>query len=114
MTMADDSERTDVLIAGAGVAGLALAIALKQSLGGAFHVIVADPALGRERAPDPRASAIAAAARRMLEALGAWQAVADEAQPILDMAITDSRLTDAVRPSLLNFDGEIEAGEPFA
>ena len=37
----------DVLIAGAGFAGLALAIALRQGLGESFVVAVADPALGR-------------------------------------------------------------------
>ncbi len=111
-------ERTDVLIAGAGFPGLALGVALKQALGSPFGVIVIDPALGAEsrarRGGDPRASAIVAAARRMLEAIGAWDAVAANAQPILDMAVTDSRLTDVVRPTFLTFGGEIEAGEPFA
>ena len=37
-----------------------------------------------------------------------------EAQPILDMVVTDSRLHDAVRPTFLTFDGEVEPGEPFA
>src|SRR5262249_52424023 len=55
-----------------------------------------------------------AAARRLFEATGVWQAVADEAQPILDMVVTDSRLADAVRPVFLTFAGEIEPGEPFA
>jgi len=35
----------DVVIAGAGFAGLALAIALRQSLGDDFNVVLADPAL---------------------------------------------------------------------
>ena len=50
----------------------------------------------------------------MFEALGVWDAVAAEAQPILDMVITDSRVEDAVRPVFLTFEGEIEPGEPFA
>src|SRR5258708_36130004 len=50
----------------------------------------------------------------MFEALGVWDAVADEAQPILDMGITDSHVHDAVRPVFLTFGGEIEPGEPFA
>jgi 2-octaprenyl-6-methoxyphenol hydroxylase len=105
----------DVLIAGAGFAGLALAIALRQGLGDSFSVAVADPALGRAgRADDLRASAIAAAARRLFETIGVWQAVEDKAQPILDMAVTDSRLSDAMRPTFLTFVGEVEAGEPFA
>jgi 2-octaprenyl-6-methoxyphenol hydroxylase len=105
---------TDVLIAGGGFAGLTLAIALRQALGPAFKVAVADPALGKSHAGDERASAIIAAARRLFEAVGVWHAVADQAQPILDMIVTDSRLADAVRPVFLSFDGDIEPGEPFA
>src|SRR5476649_1922023 len=105
----------DVLIAGAGFAGLALAIALRQGLGGSFSVAVADPGLGRTAdTQDLRASAIAAAARRLFETIGVWQAVEKDAQPILDMAVTDSRLSDAMRPTFLTFGGEVEVGEPFA
>jgi 2-octaprenyl-6-methoxyphenol hydroxylase len=107
------AERADVLIGGAGFAGLALAIALRQGLGSSFVVTVADPALGRAGA-DARASAIVAAARRLFETIGVWETVADGAQPILDMAITDSRLQDAVRPVFLTFGGDVEPGEPFA
>ncbi|MGE5535313.1 MAG: ubiquinone biosynthesis hydroxylase [Acidobacteriota bacterium] len=106
-------ERADVLIAGAGFAGLALGIALRQALGERFRVMVADPALAAGR-PDMRATAIAAAARRLFEAVGAWQTVAEHAQPILDMVVTDSKLEDAVRPTFLTFGGQIEPGEPFA
>jgi len=112
MTHPDD--RGDVLIAGGGFAGLTLAIGLRQALGPSFSVTVADPTLGASHAGDERASAIVAAARRLLDALGIWQAVAGEAQPILDMVVTDSRLDDAVRPAFLTFAGEIEPGEPFA
>ena len=106
--------QVDVLIGGAGFAGLALAIALRQALGPLFSVAVADPALGKTHSGDLRASAIAAAARRLFETIGVWDAVAAEAQPILDMAVTDSKLNDAVRPVFLSFGGEIEPGEPFA
>jgi len=112
MTPPDD--RGDVLIAGGGFAGLTLAIALRQGLGPSFSVTVADPTLGVSHAADERASAVVAAARRLLETLGIWPAVAGEAQPILDMVVTDSRLDDAVRPAFLTFAGEIEPGEPFA
>jgi 2-octaprenyl-6-methoxyphenol hydroxylase len=106
--------RADVLIGGAGFAGLALAIALRQGLGETFSVMVADPALGGSHDGDARASAIAAAARRLFTMIGVWDEVAGEAQPILDMVVTDSRLQDAVRPTFLSFAGEIEPGEPFA
>jgi 2-octaprenyl-6-methoxyphenol hydroxylase len=105
--------RVDVLIGGAGFAGLALALALRQALGPAFAVAVADPTLGRAVA-DGRASAIVAAARRLFEALGVWDAVAAHAEPIVDMAITDSKLDDAVRPTYLSFAGDVQPGEPFA
>src|SRR5262249_26717968 len=106
-----DAQKVDVLIGGAGFAGLALAIALRQSLAPSFSVTVADPALAGA-AKDGRASAIVAAARRLFETIGVWEDV--EAQPILDMVVTNSRLTDAVRPVFLSFDGDVEPGEPFA
>src|SRR5262245_14356497 len=120
---APSARRSDVLIAGGGFAGFALAIALRLALGENFAVTLADPDLADpgvagpgpgQSVNDVRASAIAAAPRRMFEALGVWDAVAARAQPILDMAITDSRVDDAVRPVLLTFGGEIEPGEPFA
>lgn len=107
-------QRAEVVVAGAGFAGLALAIALRQGLGDPFTVMVADPTLAHARSKDPRASAIAAAARRLFEAIGVWDAVAANAQPILDMVVTDSKLDDAVRPTFLTFGGEVEEGEPFA
>jgi 2-octaprenyl-6-methoxyphenol hydroxylase len=114
MTMTQECPaRADVVIAGGGFAGLALAIALRRGLGESFAVVVADPALARP-AVDARASAIAAAARRLFVALGAWEAVAADAQPILDMVISDSKLEDAVRPTFLTFAGEVAPGEPFA
>jgi 2-octaprenyl-6-methoxyphenol hydroxylase len=109
-----EMRKRDLVVAGAGFAGLALAIALRQGLGEAFAVTVADPALAHAPSRDPRASAIAAAARRLFAAIGVWNAVEADAQPILDMVVTDSKLEDGVRPGLLTFGGDVEEGEPFA
>jgi 2-octaprenyl-6-methoxyphenol hydroxylase len=108
------TKTSDLVIAGAGFAGLALAIALVEALGPAFKVVVADPALKRAQSRDPRASAIAAAARRLFEAIGVWETVEHEAQPMLDMVVTDSKVDDAVRPTFLTFEGEVQPGEAFA
>ena len=103
----------DILVAGAGYVGLAAAVAIKQARPGlSVAVVDAAPEGGWER--DGRASAIAAAACRLLERLGCWEEIFPEAQPITDMVITDSRTSDPVRPVFLTFDGEIAPGEPFA
>jgi 2-octaprenyl-6-methoxyphenol hydroxylase len=103
----------DVLVAGGGLVGLALALALRRSSGGRLAVTVVDPLGGAVPAGDGRASAIAAGGRRMLQALGAWPAE-DAVQPITGMVVADGRVEDAVRPTILAFDGEVEPGEPFA
>lgn len=104
---------TDIVIAGAGYVGMATAVALKSSAPHlAVTVIDAAPAgLWRK---DTRASAIAAAASRMLDRLGCWQEILPKAQPITEMIVTDSRTSDPVRPVFLTFNGEVEPGEPFA
>src|SRR3569832_270055 len=108
------SVQGSIVIGGGAFAGLALALALRQGLGPEIPVIVADPALGTRPRRDSRATALVAACRRQFEAIGAWEDVKAEAQPILDMVVTDSRLEDATRPAFLNFAGDVAPGEPFA
>src|ERR1700686_5147451 len=103
-----------IVIGGGGFAGLALALAVRQGLGPRIPVIVADPALGSRPSPEPPATAIVAPCRRLLDVIGVWDQVAVNAQPILDMVVTDSRLQDATRPVFLTFAGDVEPGEPFA
>ncbi len=113
-------DTVDVLVAGGGIAGLAFAAALRRAAPMA-RVAVADPSFaaspGAASAGDRRplrAVAVAAGSRRFLDALGAWEAVAGAAQPMVEMVITDSRDDDAPRPVFLDFDGEAEPDEPFA
>src|SRR5205807_1962904 len=71
---------------------------------------VADPSLA-DASSDERATAIVAAARRLLTTIGVWNAI--PSQPILDMVVTDSALEDALRPTFLTFAEEVAPGEPF-
>jgi 2-octaprenyl-6-methoxyphenol hydroxylase len=101
----------DIIVAGGGVAGMALACCLKEALGAAVKVLVADPKLGEREGRD-RALAIAAGSRRLLERIGVWAAIAPSAQPIAEMAIADGGAHDVVRPTQLRF---LERGdEPLA
>jgi 2-octaprenyl-6-methoxyphenol hydroxylase len=108
------SVQGSIVIGGGAFAGLALALALRQGLGSEVPVIVADPALAMRPSRDPRATAIVAACRRLFDAIGAWDDVKGNAQPILDMVVTDSKLEDATRPVFLTFAGDVAPGEPFA
>lgn len=111
--MVDSKNSLDVLVAGAGYVGLAAAVSLKQARP-SLAVAVVDAAPAGVWRKDGRASAIAAAACRMLDQLGVWNEIAPEAQAITDMIVTDSRTSDPVRPVFLTFDGEVAPGEPFA
>ncbi|MBN9448219.1 MAG: FAD-dependent monooxygenase, partial [Bosea sp.] len=103
-----------IVIAGGGIAGMTLALAVKQALGEAFDVMLVDPAVAARPRIDNRAYAVAAAARNMLDALGVWKQVESAAAAMMEMQITDSRTPDVVRPVFLTFEGEAEPGQPFA
>jgi 2-octaprenyl-6-methoxyphenol hydroxylase len=111
--MARNRTPVDVLIAGGGHVGLALALALRRAAPRLSVTLVDADALAPGR-HDDRASAIAAAGRRLLEGLGVWDEIAADAQPINDMIITDSRTRDAVRPVFLTFAGASADDGPFA
>lgn len=102
----------DILIVGAGPVGLSLAVALTRSVTG-FSIAIVDrriPVAPR----DMRASAIAAGGVRLFDTIGVWADMAQEANPIAGMKITDSGEGDIARPLFLRFDGDIAPGEPFA
>ncbi len=100
-----------ILIAGGGLNGPALALALAQA---GFRVSVIDTLPRDTRsAPDfdGRAYALALASCRLLRAIGIWSRIADQAQPMLEIKVTDGRAGEGPSPWMLHFDhAEIEEG----
>ncbi|MEN0040959.1 MAG: ubiquinone biosynthesis hydroxylase [Pseudomonadota bacterium] len=114
--MVDKNEMRDVVIAGGGYVGLSVAVAVADA---APHLklTLVDAAPADALSKDERASAIAAAAGRMLDRLGIWEGLLDHAQPINEMIVTDSRTNDPVRPVFLTFGmggKDVAEGDPFA
>lgn len=113
MDRPDRMERYDLVIGGGGYIGLSLALALKQA-DPTMRLAVIDIREKEKIRQDGRASAIAAAAIRMLDQLNVWHTIEPEAQIIEDMIITDSQTSDPVRPVFLTFSGKVNDNEPFA
>ncbi|MCO6388119.1 ubiquinone biosynthesis hydroxylase [Aliihoeflea sp. 40Bstr573] len=113
--MVEDTKQraVDIVIAGAGYVGLATAVSIKAARPN-LSVLIVDAAPEGVWERDTRASAIAAAATRMLDQLGCWAEIAPGAQAMTEMIVTDSRTSDPVRPVFLTFDGEVGPGEAFA
>jgi len=106
-------ENADIIVAGAGYVGLAAAVAIAQGAPD-LKIIVFDGAPAGMWEKDGRASAIAAAASRMLSQMGCWSDLEPYAQAMTEMIVTDSRTNDPVRPVFLTFDGNVSEDEPFA
>ncbi|REF67716.1 MULTISPECIES: UbiH/UbiF/VisC/COQ6 family ubiquinone biosynthesis hydroxylase [Paracoccus] len=101
----------DILIAGGGLNGPALALALADA---GLSVAVADarPADARAGAAfDGRAYALALASQRLLAALGLWPELAPNAQEIRKVEATQGAPGEGAGPFGLHFDGaELEEG----
>ncbi len=106
-----DMRDHDVVIAGGGLTGLILARTLAGVFGPQMRLAILDAEEGQRRA-DPRSYALSAGSRRLLEAIGVWGPVAAEAQPVSGIDITDSSLTDAIRPILLSYNTVVAGDEP--
>lgn len=94
----------DVIIGGGGMVGLSLAIALAK---GGLDVVVADPvpqSAALDAKFDGRVCALSYASVRMFEALGVWEHLKSDAQPINDILVTDAKLGRAPSPFSLHFD----------
>lgn len=102
---------SDIIITGGGLNGSALALALAQAGLSVALIDAIKPDRRREPGFDGRAYALALASRRLLENIGVWEAVAGDAQPMLDIKVTDGRAGEGPAPWMLHFDhAEIEEG----
>jgi len=100
----------DVAIAGGGLVGLSLAVAL-GSAGLEILVVDREPSETKLAARfDGRASAIARGSQQVLAALGIWSEVGDAAQPIHDIRVTDGRPGEPASPFFLHY-AEADLGE---
>jgi 2-octaprenyl-6-methoxyphenol hydroxylase len=84
-----DTHDCDVLIVGGGMVGATLAVALGD-LGLAVIVAEAHGGAGEQSASfDSRATALANASQRVLQGLSLWPAVANEAEPITSIHVSE-------------------------
>ncbi len=98
------TERTDVIIVGAGLIGPAAALAL-AGIGLSSVLLDAAPEeVRRDPEFDGRAYAVALGSERLLDLLGAWQAAAPHAQEIAGIEVSDAVRPGRAAPALLHFD----------
>ena len=89
MIEAGNLAEAELIVVGGGLVGLTLAIACAE--GGIQTIVIeAEPAEAlTSTAYDGRSAAIAYGSQQVLTAIGAWDAIAPHAQPILDIRVTD-------------------------
>ena len=104
-------KRCDVVIAGGGLVGRALALALAKLAPQGFRVVLVDAEPAQpsgSAAEDARALALSAGTRNLLAAIDVWPLLAPKAQAIESIDITDSAPNAALRPHFLGFDDELK------
>ena len=83
------AERCDIAIAGGGMVGLSLAVALGEL---PVDVVVIEPVTAEENDQpsfDARATALSAGSRRVLEGIGVWPLVSRQATPIRRIHVSE-------------------------
>ena len=101
----------DIAIVGGGFNGPALALAAAQV---GLRVIVLDATSHKPRKNakfDGRAYALALASKRLMAAVGVWENVAQDAEPMLNIRVSDGRASVGASPFFMDFDhAELEEG----
>lgn len=94
----------DILIVGGGLNGPALALACAQA---GLSVTIVDQVAAKTLSSDSfdgRGYALSLSSQRLLKAIGIWDSVSQNAQPILDVKVTDGKAGEGPAPFMLEFD----------
>ena len=101
----------DIAIVGGGLNGPALALAAAQV---GLRVIVLDATSHKPRKNakfDGRAYALALASKRLMAAVGVWENVAQDAEPMMNIRVSAGRAGVGASPFFMDFDhAELEEG----
>jgi len=95
--MSQWQDRADIIIVGGGMVGLGMACALKDT---GLHVVLierAETPVHRSLGRDCRVSAIIRGNTRILEGLGVWQHLEEDAGPMRTMRIWDNQEAGGIR-----------------
>ncbi|MEX0301027.1 MAG: FAD-dependent monooxygenase, partial [Leisingera sp.] len=102
---------SDILIVGGGLNGPALALALAQTGHSVTVVDSLTPDKLADEAFDGRGYALALASQRLLQQIGVWRHVGDNAQAMLEIKVTDGHAGQGPSPFFIHFDhAELEEG----
>jgi 2-octaprenyl-6-methoxyphenol hydroxylase len=112
--MSNARTKFEVAVAGGGMVGLTLGLALAKAGVETAVVDGLDPALVLDAKFDGRVSSFAPASRRMLMALGLWPHLEALAQPIFDIVVGDGTVKDGASAALLHFDHHEMGDAPLA
>lgn len=103
------AENYDIIIVGAGLVGMSMALALAKA-GVKKIAIVEKTSISTqfEEKFDGRVSAVSLGSKNILDNIGAWEFMSNNAEPILDI-----RVTDGNTPFFLHYDHNEVGSEPF-
>lgn len=102
---------SEVLIVGGGLAGSCLALALARHGLGNCLIDARPQDILSDQNFDGRSYALSLSSQRLLDAIGIWARVSDQAEPILGIKASDGRAGEGPSPWVLHFDhAEIEEG----
>ena len=106
-----DGDRFDLAIVGAGLSGSLLALAAGEAGLGTVLIDRMPLKSFTDAGLDGRTTAIAYTSHRLFAALGLWRDLADQAEPILDIRISDAGHDGRPSPLFLHFDHREAAPE---